>query len=228
MALLLSDIIGKARKFINEYVDEPMDHFADETNTLLEAHANVAASVVAKMAPLRFLTVEEETVSVTGEARPDGRKVLRIKPGENGVPVWLRIVEIRVQGMAMPIRTILTGDDDMYAMEWTQQKGVGSGSVRPHAYSPLGDVDMIEIHSTDKSGAVEVKVSMVKVPTLTLVTGSNTELEYGNLSSELLDAVASQTASLYLSATGDEKAAALAQLAQAMLSVLKMEVKGEE
>ena len=61
---------------------------------------------------------------------------------------------------------------------------------------------------------------MVEMPKITEVGGIEV---FANLSDELLDAVAGQTAALYLSATGDEKANALASLAGAMISTLKME-----
>lgn len=220
MALALSDIIAKSRKFINEYIGG-QDEFSEETDELLRAHADVAAKVVAKVAPLRFLTVTTHSTNITGEERPDGRKLLRIEPGSD-IPVWLRIVEIRVSGL-VPIRTILTSDDAMYAMEWTKQKGVGSGSVRPRAYSPLGDVDMIEVHSVTDDGAVAVDVSMVEMPSPTRGGREESAELYENLSEELLDAVAGQTAALYLSAIGDEKAGALSALAQAMMTTLRME-----
>lgn len=232
MALALSAVINQARKFLNEYVGNNeddlsaagnyADEFSKETDELLRAHAEVAARIVGKLCPLRYLTVTEVTKSVTpDQKRPDGRYVLRLQPGaSNGIPVWLRIVEIDVDGMLQPIRTILTGDDEHYAMEYSAEKGVGSGIYRPRAYSPLGDVDMIEIHSLAGDGPFGVKISMVEMPKITEVGGIDV---FANLSDELLDAVAGQTAALYLSATGDEKASALASLAGAMISTLKME-----
>ncbi|MBR6819204.1 MAG: hypothetical protein IKM71_01845 [Bacteroidaceae bacterium] len=236
MALALSAVINQARKFLNEYVGNNeddlsaagnyADEFSKETDELLRAHAEVAARIVGKLCPLRYLSVRTATTAVSlGDTRflrrPDGRYMIRIVPDGSDIPVWLRIVQIDVDGMLQPIRTILTADDEHYAMEYSAERGVGSGIYRPRAYSPLGDIDMIEIHSlAGEDGSFGVKISMVEMPKITEVGGIEV---FANLSDELLDAVAGQTAALYLSATGDEKANALASLAGAMISTLKME-----
>jgi|GEM_PF-4024991 len=235
MALALSAVINQARKFLNEYVGNNeddlsaagnyADEFSKETDELLRAHAEVAARIVGKLCPLRYLSVRTATTQASqGDTRllrrPDGRYMIRIVPDGSDIPVWLRIVQIDVDGLLQPIRTILTGDDEHYAMEYSAEKGVGSGIYRPRAYSPLGDIDMIEIHSLAGSGPFNVKISMVEMPKITEVGGIEV---FANFSDELLDAVAGQTAALYLSATGDEKSGALASLAGAMISTLKME-----